>query len=104
MKTVYRVRAEEVHVLLKAALLKAVNEAIFFVQPAVISCMVFATYHLLGNVLKPQQVSSALVFATLDRGSCTSDCIFPVLKRSCWRVLFLFFAGLSCCGRFLELY
>ncbi len=56
VETVNRVRAEEVRVLLKATMLRAVNEAMFFVQPAVISCMVFATYHLLGNVLEPQQV------------------------------------------------
>ena len=51
-------RAEEVRVLLKATLLRAVNEAMFFVQPAVVSCLVFATYHLLGNVLNPPQVSA----------------------------------------------
>lgn len=51
-----RVRAEEVRVLLKATLLRAVNEALFFVQPAVLGCLVFSTYHLLGNVLTPQKV------------------------------------------------
>lgn len=53
-------RAEEVRVLLKATSLKAVNEAMFFVQPAVLSCLVFAAYHLLGNMLTPQKVRSEL--------------------------------------------
>lgn len=42
--------------LLKATMLRAVNEAMFFAQPAVLSCLVFGTYYLLGNVLNPQQV------------------------------------------------
>lgn len=75
-----RVRAEEVRVLLKATLLRAVNEAMFFVQPAVVSCLVFATYHLLGNVLKPQQVS---LYARYPRPSSASlnrtDGAFPPL-------------------------
>ncbi|CAN0435374.1 unnamed protein product, partial [Scytosiphon promiscuus] len=51
-----RVRANEVRVLLQATLLRAINEALFFVQPAVLGCLVFTTYHLLGNVLTPQKV------------------------------------------------
>ncbi|CAN0129703.1 unnamed protein product, partial [Ectocarpus sp. 8 AP-2014] len=54
-KEIRRVRAEEIRVLLKATLLRAINEAMFFVQPAVLSCLVFATYHLLGNVLTARQ-------------------------------------------------
>lgn len=42
--------------LLKATMLRAVNEAMFFVQPAVLSCLVVVTYHMLGNVLKPREV------------------------------------------------
>lgn len=42
--------------LLKATLLRAFNEAMFFVQPAVLGFLVFGTYHLLGNVLKPSEV------------------------------------------------
>lgn len=51
-----RVRAEEINVLMKATHLRAVNEATFFVQPAVQSCTVFATYHLLGNELTAPKV------------------------------------------------
>ena len=42
--------------LLKATFLRAINEALFFVQPAVLGCLVFTAYHLLGNVLTPQKV------------------------------------------------
>lgn len=51
-----RIRAEEIRVLKKATLLRAVNEALFFVQPAVQSCFVFSTYHLLGNTLTAPKV------------------------------------------------
>ncbi|CAN0033043.1 unnamed protein product [Ectocarpus fasciculatus] len=61
------VRAEEIRVLLKATLLRAVNEAMFFVQPAVISCLVFATYHLLGNVLAPRQVFTTLALLNITQ-------------------------------------
>eukprot|EP00752_Nemacystus_decipiens_P006704 g6027.t1 len=66
-KEIRRVRAEEVRVLLKATLLRAVNEAMFFVQPAVVSCLVFATYHLLGNVLNPQQVFTTLALLNITQ-------------------------------------
>ncbi|CAM9996930.1 unnamed protein product, partial [Ectocarpus fasciculatus] len=62
-----RVRAEEIRVLLKATLLRAVNEAMFFVQPAVISCLVFATYHLLGNELAPRQVFTTLALLNITQ-------------------------------------
>lgn len=45
--------------LLEATLMRAVNEALFFVQPAVLGSLVFVTYHLLGNVLTPQKVSGS---------------------------------------------
>lgn len=51
-----RVRAEEIRVLLKAALLRAINEALFFVQPALLATIVFGTYNFLGNDLKPSEV------------------------------------------------
>ncbi len=51
--------------LLKATLMRAVNEALFFVQPAVLGSLVFVTYHLLGNVLSPQKVSAALPLSIL---------------------------------------
>eukprot|EP00903_Cladosiphon_okamuranus_P016201 g14950.t2 len=66
-KEIRRVRAEEVRVLLKATLLRAVNEALFFVQPAVVSCLVFTTYHLLGNVLSPQQVFTTLALLNITQ-------------------------------------
>ena len=53
----FRVRAEEVRVLMKAVVLKSINEAIFFVQPAVLSFLVFGTYYLLGHTLTPQKVN-----------------------------------------------
>ncbi|CAM9820973.1 unnamed protein product, partial [Ectocarpus sp. 8 AP-2014] len=61
------VRAEEIRVLLTATLLRAVNEAMFFIQPAVISCLVFATYHLLGNVLAPRQVFTTLALLSITQ-------------------------------------
>ncbi|CAM9434413.1 unnamed protein product, partial [Ectocarpus sp. 13 AM-2016] len=66
-KEIRRVRAEEIRVLLKATLLRAINEALFFVQPAVISCLVFATYHLLGNVLEPRQVFTTLALLNITQ-------------------------------------
>ncbi|CAM9346350.1 unnamed protein product, partial [Ectocarpus sp. 8 AP-2014] len=66
-KEIRRVRAEEIRVLLKATLLRAINEAMFFVQPAVISCLVFATYHLLGNVLAPRQVFTTLALLNITQ-------------------------------------
>lgn len=56
-----RIRAEEVRVLLQATVLRAVNEAMFFVQPAVLGFLVFVTYHLLGNVLTPDKVWKMVV-------------------------------------------
>ena len=41
---------------MKAVVLKSINEAIFFVQPAVLSFLVFGTYYLLGHTLTPQKV------------------------------------------------
>ena len=41
---------------MKATILRAVNEAMFFAQPAVLSGLVFTTYRLLGNVLTPEKV------------------------------------------------
>ncbi|CAM9886717.1 unnamed protein product [Scytosiphon promiscuus] len=61
------VRAEEVRVLLKATLLRAINEAMFFVQPAVLSGIVFVTYHLLGNVLEPRQVFTTLALLNITQ-------------------------------------
>ncbi|CAM9650625.1 unnamed protein product, partial [Ectocarpus sp. 13 AM-2016] len=61
------VRAEEIRVLLKATLLRAVNEAMFFIQPSVISCLVFATYHLLGNMLAPRQVFTTLALLSITQ-------------------------------------
>ncbi|CBN77890.1 multidrug resistance-associated protein-like protein [Ectocarpus siliculosus] len=66
-KEIRRVRAEEIRVLLTATLLRAVNEAMFFIQPAVISCLVFATYHLLGNVLAPRQVFTTLALLSITQ-------------------------------------
>ncbi|CAM9122833.1 unnamed protein product, partial [Ectocarpus sp. 4 AP-2014] len=66
-KEIHRVRAEEIRVLLKATLLRAVNEAMFFIQPAVISCLVFATYHMLGNVLAPRQVFTTLALLSITQ-------------------------------------
>lgn len=60
-----RVRAEEVGVLLKATFLRAANEAMFFVQPAVLGFLVFATYSLLGEVLTPQKVLENIHHHTL---------------------------------------
>ncbi|CAN0537555.1 unnamed protein product, partial [Scytosiphon promiscuus] len=57
-----RVRSEEIRVLLTATTLKAVNEAMFFGQPAVLACLVFTTYHLLGNVITPPKVFHTHVF------------------------------------------
>ena len=34
---------------MKATFLRAVNEGMFFVQPAVLGCIVFGTYHFLGK-------------------------------------------------------
>ncbi|CAM9553676.1 unnamed protein product, partial [Hapterophycus canaliculatus] len=62
-----RVRAEEVRVLLHATLLRAINEALFFVQPAVLGCLVFTTYHLLGNVLTPQKVFTTLALLNITQ-------------------------------------
>ncbi|CAM9207978.1 unnamed protein product, partial [Sphacelaria rigidula] len=53
-------RAEEIRVLLKAALLRAINEALFFVQPALLATIVFGTYNFLGNDLKPSEVFTTL--------------------------------------------
>ncbi|CAN0142706.1 unnamed protein product [Ectocarpus sp. 6 AP-2014] len=39
----------------------------FFVQPAVVSCLVFATYHLLGNVLAPRQVFTTLALLNITQ-------------------------------------
>ncbi|CBN77893.1 conserved unknown protein [Ectocarpus siliculosus] len=66
-KEIRRVRAEEIRVLLKATLLRAINEAMFFVQPAVLSCLVFATYHLLGNVLTARQVFTTLALLNITQ-------------------------------------
>ena len=52
-----RVRAEEVRVLMKASILKAINEAMFSVQPAVLIFLVFGTYYLLGHTLTPEKVN-----------------------------------------------
>ncbi|CAN0314176.1 unnamed protein product, partial [Scytosiphon promiscuus] len=62
-----RVRAQEVRALLKATMLRAANEAMFFAQPAVLSCLVFGTYHLLGNVLSPQQVFTTLALLNITQ-------------------------------------
>lgn len=51
-----RVRAKEVKVLLGANFLRGLNEALFFVQSAVLSFLVFVAHYLLGNVLKAHQV------------------------------------------------
>ncbi|CAM9399555.1 unnamed protein product, partial [Ectocarpus sp. 12 AP-2014] len=59
--------SDEIRVLLKATLLRAINEAMFFVQPAVISCLVFVTYHLLGNVLAPRQVFTTLALLNITQ-------------------------------------
>ncbi|CAM9852477.1 unnamed protein product, partial [Hapterophycus canaliculatus] len=66
-KEIRRVRAEEVRVLLKATMLRAVNEAMFFVQPAVLSCLVFVTYHMRGNVLKPREVFTTLALLNITQ-------------------------------------
>ncbi|CAM9857370.1 unnamed protein product, partial [Choristocarpus tenellus] len=50
------VRSEEVHALLRAMTLRAINEAMFFAQPAVISLLVFLTYHYTGGVLESPKV------------------------------------------------
>lgn len=65
----FRVRAEEVRVLMKASILKATNEAMFFVQPAVLSFFVFGTYYLLGHTLTPQKVkkTSSICFEKWTR-------------------------------------
>ncbi|CAN0014251.1 unnamed protein product, partial [Ectocarpus sp. 8 AP-2014] len=39
----------------------------FFVQPAVLSCLVFATYHLLGNVLTARQVFTTLALLNITQ-------------------------------------
>ena len=54
---VSRVRAEEIGVLMKATILRAINEALFFIQPAILSFLVFGTYYLLGNTLTPEKVN-----------------------------------------------
>ncbi|CAM9767000.1 unnamed protein product, partial [Ectocarpus sp. 12 AP-2014] len=66
-KEIRRVRAEEIRVLLKATLLRAVNEAMFFIQPSVMSCLVFATYHSLGNMLAPRQVFTTLALLSITQ-------------------------------------
>lgn len=79
--------------LLEATLLRAVNEALFFVQPAVLAVLVFSIYHLLGNMLKPHEVRetfqlelnrvvsllSLLLFLYSER------CIPSIVCYSCFR-------------------
>ncbi|KAJ3217850.1 Multidrug resistance-associated protein 4 [Dinochytrium kinnereticum] len=65
-KSINSVRDQEMHVIRKASVLRAMNEAFYFASPAVIEIFAFLTYWLMGGELTPakkalQFISESLV-------------------------------------------
>ncbi|KAI8847273.1 P-loop containing nucleoside triphosphate hydrolase protein [Chytridium lagenaria] len=71
-KAINGLRDQEMRVVRKASMLRALNEAFYFASPAVIQIFAFLTYWLMGGELTPARVFTCIVYLSVIQLSMTN--------------------------------
>ncbi|RKP21464.1 P-loop containing nucleoside triphosphate hydrolase protein [Rozella allomycis CSF55] len=80
LKYINEIRNKETRYLFKASWMKAMNEALFFASPVMISLVSFGTAYLAGEQLEPSSIFSSLALLNVIRLTMTN--FFPLAVES----------------------